>query len=141
MILYQFQLLKILFRHRITPFSYFHIVTIQYPHSYFTLQILFIFSISYFYWFITVYFIENIKKDISYCYEMPLNHCFPYFRVNFVTMRVLNSYEASKMPCINPCKNCNTNKFVMQMDLCLLPLHFLTVIKANLVRYVNAQTC
>ena len=23
------------------------------------------------------------------------------------------------MPCINPCKNCNTNKFVMQMDLCL----------------------
>ena len=25
------------------------------------------------------------------------------------------------MPCINPCENCNTNKFVMQMNLCLLP--------------------
>ena len=34
----------------------------------------------------------------------------------------------------NPCKNCNTNKFVMQMDLCLLNLCFLTV------RAVCAQT-
>ena len=66
------------------------------------------------------------------------NVCYYNF---IVTIQYLHSYEASKMPCINPCKNCNTNKFVMQMDLCLFPLRFLTVIKANLVRYVDAQTC
>ena len=38
-----------------------------------------------------------------------------------------------------PCKNCNMNKFVMQMDFYLLALRFLTDLAVNAKSYLNSN--
>ena len=49
----------------------------------------------------------------------------------FITIQYPHSYETSKMPCINPCKICNTNKFVTQMDFYLATFSHVLAVNAK----------